>query len=134
MSDMDHVRTPDEKRLLAAMEDELRLLGALRATLGRMDEAVRIHDSVGIDEAIYASHRLMHTLAEAQRRRTALVEIGELRGSSNGRGAAIRAAMSRLLECGLTMDDEIRRRCAALERCIVPGAAPAAELIVSESA
>ncbi|MEX1182136.1 MAG: hypothetical protein WEF86_02800 [Gemmatimonadota bacterium] len=118
MSDRNEVRTQDERGLLAAMEDELRLLGALRATLGRMGEAARRADSDGIDDAIYASHRLMHTLAEAQRRRAALVEIGELRGGWSGRGAAIRAAMSRLLECGLAMDTEIRGRCAALERCI----------------
>lgn len=118
----------DECRLLDAMADELRLLGALRATLRRMDEASTRGDADAVDEAVYAAHRVRQTLTEAQRRRAALVEIGELRtGRQALRGDSVKAAVARLLECGLSLDGEIRNRCSALERTLaVTGpAAPA---------
>jgi hypothetical protein len=112
----DAVRGTDESRLLEAMADELRLLGALRMTLARMDEAVGRDDAAGVDDAVYASHRLMQTLGQAQLRRAALVEIGQLRAGVGATGAAIRSAAMRLMECGTTLDLEIRGRFAALER------------------
>lgn len=125
MKGANQVRSRDESRLLEAMDDELRLLGALRVTLARMDDAVACGDSEAIDDAVYASHRLMQTLAEAQRRRASLVEIGELRARATGRSFAVQEAVARLMECGRTMDMEIRGRCAALER-VVRDEAPAA--------
>lgn len=112
---------PDERRLLTAMEDELRLLGALRMTLARMDDALTRDDGEGVDEAVYAAHRVMRTLTEAQRRRNALVEISELRVGTSSRGSAIRAAVSRLMECGETLDAEIRSRCHVLEDAVAAG-------------
>ena len=112
---------PDERRLLSAMEDELRLLGALRMTLGRMNEAVTREDGDGVEEAVYASYRVMQTLTEAQRRRNSLVEIVELRQGTSSRGSAIRAAVSRLMECGESLDAEIRSRSLVLEDAIAAG-------------
>jgi hypothetical protein len=120
---------PDERRLLAAMANELRLLGALRMTLGRMDEALWTHeDGDGVDEAVYAAYRVMQTLAEAQRCRNSLVEISELRVGKSSRGSAIRAAVSSLMECSETLDSEIRSRCHVLEDVVAAGTngAPAA--------
>jgi hypothetical protein len=113
---------PDERRLLAAMADELRLLGALRTTLGRMDEALWTgEDGDGVDEAVYAAYRVMQTLTEAQRRRNSLVEISELRVGASSRGSAIREAVFRLMECSVTLDAEIRSRCHLLEDAVAAG-------------
>ena len=112
---------PDERRLLSAMDDELRLLGALRMTLGRMDEALTGEDREGVEEAVYASYRVMQTLTEAQRRRNSLVEIVELRQGTSSRGFAIREAVARLLECGETLGAEIRSRSLVLEDTIAAG-------------
>lgn len=112
---------PDERRLLTAMADELRLLGALRMTLTRMDEALTRDDGDGVEEAVYAAYRVMQTLTEAQRRRNSLVEIVELRAGTRSRGSAIRAAVSRLMECGETLDAEIRSRRRVLEAAIAAG-------------
>lgn len=106
----------DERRLLDAMADELRFLGALRTILTRMDDALAREDGDGVDEAVYGAHRVMQTLSEAQRRRTALVEINKLRAGTAIRGSAMRAAVSRLLECGAAFDAEIRSRSQILER------------------
>lgn len=123
----------DESRLLEAMKDELRLLGALRLTLSRMDKATSCDDAEALDDAVYASHRLMQTLTEAQRRRAALVEIGDLRPRVRGRSFAIQEATARLMECGLAMDSEIRGRCAALERASRSGPAGCLSAVVSAS-
>jgi urease accessory protein UreF len=103
------------------MADELRLLGALRITLGRMDDALARDDGDAVDEAVYAAHRVMRTLTEAQRRRNSLVEISELRVGTSSRGSAMRAAVSRLMECGETLDAEIRSRCRVLEGAVAAG-------------
>jgi hypothetical protein len=49
------------------------------------------------------------------------VEIIELRLGTSSRGSAIRAAVSRLMECGETLDAEIRSRSLVLEDAIADG-------------
>lgn len=68
-------RPNDVDGLIEALATESRLLAELTAILRRQREGIATDDLQVVDESVFASHRVMGTLKEAQRQRRALVEI-----------------------------------------------------------
>lgn len=65
----------DTRSLADAIEVECRLLRELRDALKRQRDGLDRDDPVVVDESVVAAHRVMHTLAEARRRRRALLGL-----------------------------------------------------------
>jgi hypothetical protein len=64
---------------LAALEDalaaEARLLNDLRGTVRGQRTAVAADDLRGLEQNVYSTHRVLHTLGEARRRRSSLFSL-----------------------------------------------------------
>jgi hypothetical protein len=58
--------------MVDALRSETRLLEDLAAIMRRQREAVGADDLAGLDDSVFATHRLLVTLAEARRRRRAV--------------------------------------------------------------
>jgi hypothetical protein len=78
------VRTPQEHAvaashdvltLIEALDVEGRLLSELKTILQQQRHGVATDDIEAIDDSVFAAHRVMGTLKEAQKRRRTLVEI-----------------------------------------------------------
>ena len=71
--------TMERTRLAVQFADTLRseakLLSELSATMQRQREAVAVDDLDGIDASVFATHRVLSTLAEARRRRRSLAQL-----------------------------------------------------------
>ena len=65
--------------LTTLMRTECRLLGDLIVAMRRQRDAIAVDDLQGVEESVFATHRVLHTLGEAQRRRRA---IGRLLGAT----------------------------------------------------
>jgi hypothetical protein len=66
--------------LADTLASENRLLCDLETSLRRQREAVAADDLQGMEEAVYATHRILMTLSEARRRRRSLDEMLATRG------------------------------------------------------
>jgi hypothetical protein len=65
-------RLPTPEALADALSSEKRLVDDLIAILRRQRTAVSADDRQGIDDTVFATHRVLATLGEARRRRRAL--------------------------------------------------------------
>jgi hypothetical protein len=65
-------RPPSTDALADALASEKRLFDELIALMRRQREAVSCGDRQGVDDTVFASHRVLATLTEARRRRQAL--------------------------------------------------------------
>jgi len=65
----------DVLTLVEALDVEGRLLGELKTILQQQRQGVATDDLGVIDDSVFAAHRVMGTLKEAQKRRRTLVEI-----------------------------------------------------------
>lgn len=63
---------PSVEVLADAMSSEARLIEELIAIMRRQREAVAVDDLQGVDDSVFATHRVLVTLNEARRRRHAL--------------------------------------------------------------
>lgn len=86
--------------LTDVIKSETRLLQELLAVMQRQREAVAADDLQAVEESVYATHRVLHTLNEARRRRRS---INRLLGESDD--LTIRELDSVL---GMRMPDELR--------------------------
>lgn len=59
-------------RLSGALLAEVRLLAELVAVMRRQRECVAIDDLEGVDESVFATHRILSTLGEARKRRRSI--------------------------------------------------------------
>lgn len=109
-------------RLADTLRSEAVLLTELSATMQRQRDAVACDDLDGIDESVFAAHRVLTTLAETRRRRRLLAELlgetGDLSLSALERyfggapPANVRAATDELSEAArnLQRHGELNRR------------------------
>ena len=67
-----HDPAPPAAALGDALATETRLLGELIAIMRRQRAAVAADDFATVDDSVFATQRVLHTLAEARRRRQAL--------------------------------------------------------------
>jgi hypothetical protein len=67
--------------LADTLASESRLLCDLETSLRKQREAVATDDLQGMEEAVYATHRILMTLSEARRRRRSLDEVLSTRGT-----------------------------------------------------
>jgi len=58
--------------LASAMRTESRLLGDLLSIMERQRDAVACDDVQTVEECVFATHRVLHTISEAQRRRRSI--------------------------------------------------------------
>jgi len=65
----------DTALLIETLDTECRLLGELASTLKQQREGVATDNMNMVDDSVFAAHRVMGTLREAQRRRRSLVEL-----------------------------------------------------------
>lgn len=112
MSAADHMDPMARSRTLASLAESLgaesRLLEQLVGVLQDQREGVAKDDVEMVDDSVHAAHRVMHTLAEARRRRNTLVHL-----LTDRRDVGVRALCDAL---GTHMTDEIVDRRTALER------------------
>jgi hypothetical protein len=65
-------QAPSVEALADAMASEKRLIDELIAIMRRQRSAVAVDDLQGVDDSVFATHRVLVTLNEARRRRRAL--------------------------------------------------------------
>jgi hypothetical protein len=65
----------DTALLVDTLETECRLLSELASVLRQQREGVATDNMNMVDDSVFAAHRVMGTLKEAQRRRRSLVEL-----------------------------------------------------------
>jgi hypothetical protein len=65
----------DVLSLVDALDVESRLLSELNGILRRQREGIARDDLQAIDDSVFAAHRILGTLKEAQRRRRTMLEI-----------------------------------------------------------
>lgn len=61
--------------LTSVMRAESRLLGDLLAVLDRQRDAIAVDDLRAVEECVFATHRVLHTIGEAQRRRRSICRL-----------------------------------------------------------
>jgi hypothetical protein len=61
--------------LATLMRTECRLLGELIGAMRRQRDAIAADDLQGVEESVFATHRVLHTLGEAQRRRRSISRL-----------------------------------------------------------
>lgn len=74
-SPLSQVHAPDLGALARALDEEQRLLVALRAVLERQRAAVAADDVAGVDASVFDAQRILRSLAEARRRRRSLLTL-----------------------------------------------------------
>jgi hypothetical protein len=109
--------------LADALASETRLLGELIAILRRQRAAVGADDFATVDDSVFATQRVLHTLGEARRRRQALYRALGVPDDAGPR--ALADAM------GLAVTPELR---AALDGLVAAAQALAAEVALNRSA
>jgi len=76
MTEVDQYSGPSITTTISALTDvlrsECRLLKELLVVLQRQREAVTVDDLQGVEESVYATHRVLHTLTEARKRRRSI--------------------------------------------------------------
>ncbi len=87
--------------LTDVLRSECRLLQELLAVMQRQREAVAADDLTSVEESVYATHRVLHTLNEARRRRRS---INRMLGESDD--LSIRGLDDVL---GMRMPEDLRR-------------------------
>jgi len=95
------------RALTDALRSEHRLLRELLTVMRRQREAVAAEDLITVEESVYSTHRVLHTLNEARTRRRTL---NRLIGGSDD--LPVRELESVL---GGRMDDDLREACDVLE-------------------
>ncbi len=105
----DEPRAATIAALTDVLRSESRLLRELLVVVRRQREAVIAEDLRAVEESVYATHRVLHTLNEARRRRRGINHVlGEGDDLSlGGIGQAL----------GADMPDELRRARDELESC-----------------
>ena len=118
-----------------ALKTERRLLQDLQGVLERQRTGVAGDDIAVVDDATFAAQRVLRTLAEARRRRRALLEIlvgepdiplGELdRAMASGMTLGLRTARDELQEAARRVAEELDRN-----RRIIQGAITAGDKVI----
>jgi hypothetical protein len=70
-----HAIADDTALLIDTLETECRLLSELASILRQQREGVATDNMNMVDDSVFAAHRVMGTLKDAQRRRHSLVEL-----------------------------------------------------------
>lgn len=115
-------------RLAETLRSEAALLTELSATMQRQRDAVARDDLDGIDESVFATHRVLTTLGETRRRRRLLAELlgedGDLSLSALERyfrgapPANVRAATDELSDAARNLQRQVDLNRRVLRRAI----------------
>jgi hypothetical protein len=115
-------------RLADTLLSEARLLVDLAVIMQRQRDAVAIDDLDGVDESVFATHRVLTTLGEARRRRRSLAQLlGEsddlslsaLESFFNGAAPEnVRSATERLSDAARTLQREVDLNRRVLRRAL----------------
>jgi len=135
MSTVDPRSTVTASALCNVLASETRLLNELIAILQRQREAASRGDYAIVDDSVFATQRVLHTLTEARRRRRAIYrmlgapEDAGARALAATLGAAIAPDLAQALETLMTAAGELAQHVeanrAALRKTLGEGAAPA---------
>lgn len=117
--------------LAGAVTSEVRLLEDLIGVMRRQRDAVAADDLQGIDDSVYATHRVLVTLAEARRRRRSLSQLvtgvddfplrdlEQLLG--DGMSDELRSARDGLHAAALTLSQEVETNRQVLREAMAAG-------------
>jgi hypothetical protein len=117
--------------LTDALASEARLLGELAGIMRGQREAVAADDLGRVDESVFATQRVLHTLGEARRRRHMLYRMIGVPEDAGPRAlaavmgadlpAALRAALDELIAAARTLSGEVALNRRVLRAALAAG-------------